>query len=200
MFGFDARTRALLAEVARQGNVSAAARAVGMDASNARRHLRVAEARAGSTLVRARRGGSDGMNAALTSAGRARLVAGTLRGVALAYDPRGGVTPVRVGRRVVYVAGPHPAGPVALQVPPESVALRRPGPRAHGSQRNEIPVRVEGVREQAEGTFLVRLAAGELALDSLVTRGALAELRIRRGSRLVAVVKAVAVRLTPQGA
>lgn len=195
MFGFDDRTRALLVALARVGNVAAAAHAVGMDASNARRHLALASSRAGAPLVASRRGGSDGRNSTLTASGRRLLGARGLRGVALAYDREAGVTPVRVGRRVVLAAGRHGSGPVELDVPPESVALRRPGPSPGGSVRNEIPMRVEGLHEAAEGTWTVDLSSGSLRLRALVTRGAARELRLRKGSRVVAAIKAVAVRV-----
>lgn len=121
-----------------------------------------------------------------------------LRGVALPYDAHEGVTPIRVGRRVLFAAGPHPSGPVHVVVPPESVALRRPGRGGKGSPRNVLPARVVDVRPSGEGTFVVRLAAGEMRLESLIVRGALAALRLRPGSRVLAVVKAVALRVLPE--
>lgn len=195
MFSFDDRTRALLAAIARHGSLAAGAHAVGMDTSNARRHLVAAKRRAGPPLVVSRRGGSDGRNTRLTAAGRRRLAAVGLTGVAGAFDAHAGVTPVRVGRRTLFVAGRVPMGAVGVQVPPEAVVLhRRP---SAGSARNEIPMRVVGVSPVAEGVYRVRLGAGSLQLESRVTRGALDELGIRKGSRLVASIKAVAVRVDP---
>lgn len=197
MFGFEDRTRALLAAIWRHGSISAAAHGLGMDTSNARRHLRTAESRLGETLVASRRGGRDGRNTALTPAAKRLLRLDTLRGVARAYDEEAGTTPVHVGRRVLLAAGRHPEGPVEVHIPPESVTLRRAGPRRPSSARNEIPVRVEAVRPEGEGTYRLTLGAGELRLEALVVRGAMRDLRVREGSRLVAVVKAVAVRLQP---
>lgn len=198
MFGFDDRTRALLEAVQRLGNVSAAAVSLGMDPSNAHRHLRAAERRMGARLVHSRRGGRGGRNARLAPAAKRMLRVDALRGVALPYDAAEGVTPIRVGRRVLFAAGPHPQGPVQVVVPPESIAIRRPGKGQEGSPRNVLPARVLDVRPSGEGTFVVRLAAGEMRLESLVVRGALAALRLRPGSRVVAIVKAVALRVLPE--
>lgn len=193
MFGFDDRTRALLSAVAREGNVAAAARSLGLDPSNANRHLRTAARRAGRPLVVARRGGKDGRNARLTPDARRLVDLAGLRGDALEYDAERGVTPVRVGARELAVAGRVPRGPVALRIPPEAVVLERAPVAGAASPRNRIPMRVASIAERGEGTYLVRLVAGALAFESLVVRGALRELRLRRGSRVFAVVKAVAI-------
>lgn len=197
MLGFEDRTRAILFALWREGNVAAAARAVGLDASNARRHLRTAERRAGVRLVEARRGGRGGRNARLTGAGRAWLRLGALSGVVGEYDEAEGVTPVRVGRRVLHVAGRRPPGPAEVRVPAAAVALERPGARGEGSPRNRIPMRVDRIVAEGEGTFRVALVAGALRLESLVVRGAVRDLRLRRGSRVVAIVKAVAIEVAP---
>lgn len=195
MHGFDDRTRALLEGIARTGSVAAAARLVGMDPSNARRHLRTAEARAGAALVQARRGGAARGAAWLTRAGRARLGPGArLTGRALAFEPDAGTTPVLVGRRVLHVAGRVREGPVELRVRPEDVLLARRWTET--SARNALRGSVASVRPAAEGTFLVDVAAGALRVQALVTRGALRELRLKEGSRVVAAVKATALRAT----
>ncbi|MEA3200118.1 MAG: hypothetical protein QOE90_1546 [Thermoplasmata archaeon] len=194
MFGFEARTRALLDAVRRHGNVAAAARSLGVDASNARRHLRTAGNRAGARLVVARRGGRGGRNARLTPAGLRLARAGALVGTAQAYDPEEGVTPVRVGARTLAVAGRLAPGPVELRVPPESVTLERPGARvAATSARNRVPAHVEALQRDGEGTWRVKLRAGSLALEARVVQGSVRDLRLRPGTRVVAVVKAVAV-------
>jgi molybdopterin-binding protein len=187
VFSFDARTRALLDAVARLESVSAAARSLGMDPSNAHRHLRTAAARAGAPLVR--RAGNG-----------ARVLRppepGALVGRALAYDADEGTTPVVVGgRRTLHVAGRVPEGPVTLAFRPQDVTLVREA--RPSSARNRVPGRVARLREAGEGTWLVDVAAGGLAIPALVTRGARRELRLREGSRVVAVLKATAIRAEP---
>lgn len=194
MFGFDDRTRALLAAIRRAGNVAAAARALGLDPSNARRHLRTAEARAGARLVQARHGGRGGRNARLTPAALAWLGERRARGVALAYDEEEGVTPVSIGKRTLFAAGRHPEGPVVVAVDPAAVSLSR-APPGGTSVRNHLRVVVERIVPISEGTYEVRLVAGALRLRAHVTRGAMRDLRLREGSRVVAGVKATAVRL-----
>ncbi len=58
-------------------------------------------------------------------------------------------------------------------------------------------MRVESIRDEAEGILRVRLAAGSLKLDALIVRGAQRELGLRPGTKVVAVVKAVAIELAP---
>lgn len=196
MLGFDDRTRALLLAVWREGNVAAAARRVGLDPANAHRHLRTAQRRHGAPLVDAWRGGRGGRNARLTPAGRRLLEPSALRGVAGEYEEENGVTPVRVGARVLAVARRLAPGPVELRIPAEAVALERASGAGAGSARNRIPMRVDAVREAGEGTYRVALVGGALRLESLVVRGAVREMRLRPGSRVVAVVKAVAIEAT----
>jgi molybdate transport repressor ModE-like protein/molybdopterin-binding protein len=193
MFGFDDRTRALLRAVWREGNIAAAARSVGLDPANAHRHLRTAERRHGVSLVDARHGGRGGRNARLTRQAKRLLDLRMLRGIAGAFDATEGVTPVRIGARTLAVAGRLTPGPVALRVPPESVILERASAKDAASPRNRVPMRVDAIRERDEGTFVVALVAGALRLDSLVVRGAVRDLRLRPGSRVVAVIKAVAI-------
>ena len=198
MLGFDDRTRAILDAVQRHGSLSAAARALGLDPANARRHVRTAERRAGARLVEARRGGRGARNAWLTPAARRRLGHQGIPGRVVAHDPEEGVSRVKVGAREILVAGEHAPGPVMLTVPPESVGLELPSerPREARSPRNAIPVRVQQVADEGNGAWRIVLAAGALRLESLVTRGAIRELRLRPGRRVVAVVKAVAVRVS----
>ncbi|HUR69579.1 MAG TPA: TOBE domain-containing protein [Candidatus Thermoplasmatota archaeon] len=196
MFGFDDRTRALLTGIRRAGSIAAAARAVGLDASNARRHLQLAQERAGARLVEARRGGRGGQNARLTRAALVWLGEGKLRGVAKEYDGEAGTTPIEVGRQTLHAAGRIPEGPVSLAVDPTSVVLARAAPDGT-SARNHVRMTVERVRALSEGTYEVALRAGALALCAHVTRGARRELRLKEGSRVVASVKAVAVTASP---
>lgn len=199
MFAFEDRTRALLSGVEALGSVSAAARTIGMDASNAHRHLQTAEARLGRALVRRARGGAAGGSAELTRAGR-RLVAGAdgAPGVLAevgAYDAREGTTRVEAAGRVLHAAGRHAPGWATLVVRGEDVALSRARPDAAASARNALDARVEALAPSGEGVFRARLAAGRLRLDATLTRGAVRALRLRVGSRVVASVKASALRL-----
>jgi len=191
MFSFDERTRALLDAVTRLGSVSAAARSMGLDASNAHRHLRAAEARAGTRLVERRQGSA---RSHITRAARSRIGAGSrgLTGRALAFDAAEGTTPVVISRRMLHVAGRLPEGAVTLHVRPEDVTLTRTAPAT--SARNALPGHVVTLHEEErEGTWRVDIACGGLRVTALITRGALRELRLRPGSRVVAVVKATAL-------
>lgn len=190
MFSFDARTHALLDAIGRLGSVSAAARVMGLDASNAHRHLRAAEARAGARLVERRQGSARSL---LTRAARSRLGGSNgLAGCALAFDPAEGTTPVVISRRVLHVAGRLPEGAVALHLRPEDVTLTRSAPAS--SARNAFAGRVVTLREdEREGTWRADVACGGLSLQALITRGAIRDLRLRPGSRVFAVVKATAL-------
>jgi molybdate transport repressor ModE-like protein/molybdopterin-binding protein len=193
-FRFEDRTRELLRGVWLQGTISAAAARIGMDPGNAVRHLRTAERRAGVPLVERRRGGRGGRNARLTRQARRFLEAATRIGTALAYDEDEGVTPVRIGGRILYAGGVVAAGPVDVEIRPESVALERSlGPRTRTSVRNRFPARVERVEPAADGVFRLELSAGALRLESLVVQGALRDLRLRVGSRVYATIKAVSI-------
>ena len=69
--------------------------------------------------------------------------------------------------------------------------MRRAGP---SSARNHLAGSVRSIRAASEGTFLVDVGAGDARVPALVTRGALRELRLKVGSRVVAVVKATALK------
>lgn len=195
MFGFDQRTLALLAAVRRAGTISGGAALLGLDASNARRHLLRAEERLGLGLVEAARGGATRGSARLTPAA-ARLLGGKGKLCTVGtYDALEGVTEVRTAGLSLWAAGRCPPGAAWLEVRPEDVVLQRE--RAASSARNALPARVLSLREEREGVVRVRLRAGPLRLDALVTKGALRELRLRPGSRVVASVKASALRVEP---
>jgi molybdopterin-binding protein/molybdate transport repressor ModE-like protein len=193
MFGFDDRTKAILRAVWKHGNVSAAARSLGLDPANARRHVVTASTRHGAPLIENRVGGRGGQNAALTREGRRFLERAMIVGVAGEFDEEQGTTPIRVGSRALHAAGRCAPGRVEVRLRPESVAIERPGPRPATSARNRFPMRVDAIEPRDEGTFLVRLAGGSLRVEALVTRGAMRELRLRKGARVVATIKAVAI-------
>lgn len=127
----------------------------------------------------------------MTRAGKSRTTSGALHGRALVYDAQDGTTRVLVGRRALHVAGRWAPGPLAFSLPPEAVVLTREA--SASSARNAIPARVVSLRDATEGTVLVELTAGSLRLRALITRGARRELRLRNGSRVVALVKATAI-------
>ncbi|MHB8604105.1 MAG: TOBE domain-containing protein [Thermoplasmatota archaeon] len=106
---------------------------------------------------------------------------------------------VRVSSRTILVAGLHPEGLAEVVVPPHAVLLERSSaaPPVVRSPRNAIRMRVEAIAEEREGVLRVRLAAGALKLESLIVRGAQRELRLRPGSQVTAVIKAVAISLVP---
>lgn len=199
MLDFDGRTQELLEAVRRTGSLAAAAREVGLDPSNARRHLRTAAERRGAPLVQSEKGGAVRGLTRLTPEGRALVrPARGWTGRAEAFDAATGTTLVSVGARRLAVAGRVPEGPVRLEWRPEDVTLERPRPDAPStSARNAVPARVHRIREAGEGTFRVALVAGALRLDATLTRGALREMRLREGSRVVARLKATAMRAAP---
>ncbi len=201
MLTFDARTARILDAIARLGSVSAAARELGLDASNTLRHLRTAERRAGAHLVARARGGAERGAASLTPAGRAVLgEAESDSWVASAgmYVRADGVTPLTIGHRVLYAAGHVRAGPVRVTFRPEDVSVERPREGARRSSvRNAFAARISGVDARKEGIVTVHLVAGALRFSAHVTRGAVRELRLREGSRVIATLKATAVRATP---
>ncbi|HEX2022256.1 MAG TPA: TOBE domain-containing protein, partial [Candidatus Thermoplasmatota archaeon] len=96
----------------------------------------------------------------------------------------------------LHVAGRHRPGPAIVRVPAEAVALSRRA-QAGTSARNAIPMAVESLRDEGDGLWRARLVAGALRLEALVTRGAVRDLRLRAGSRVVATVKATAIGATP---
>lgn len=194
MFSFESRTRELLRAVWVHGSVSAAAAELGMDASNATRHLRTAERRAGTRLVERRPGGRGGPNAHVTAAGRRVLNLRSQIAFALPYDDAQGATPLRIGSRLLFAAGRIPPGPADIYIRPEAVALERPAKRPPvSSVRNRFPARVDAIEPEAQGIFRVFLSAGALRLESRVVRGAVKDLRLRTGSRVYANIKAVSI-------
>lgn len=85
-----------------------------------------------------------------------------------------------------------PGGPGVALVPPDAVALYHRPPT--GSPRNVLAVKVRGV-ERAGALVGVELALGEQSLRATITAAAVAELGVRAGQELWAVVKAVEVRI-----
>ena len=85
--------------------------------------------------------------------------------------------------------------PVAALVPPDAVALYEKAPS--GSPRNALPVLVRSV-ERSGALVAVGLEAGEHRLTASVTAGAVAQLGIAPGRELIAVIKAVEVRVVPR--
>jgi molybdate transport system ATP-binding protein len=107
-----------------------------------------------------------------------------------------GLAVVQVGRAELTVADAAGAtGDVIVCLRGEDVTLDCHG--GAGSPRNRLPAVVVGVTPEGP---LVRVAldAG-FPLTALVTRPAAAELELRDGQRLTAVVKATAVHLIPRG-
>jgi molybdate transport repressor ModE-like protein/molybdopterin-binding protein len=86
--------------------------------------------------------------------------------------------------------GIRPGQALAVRVPPEDVILCSEHP-GRVSARNVLPGHVRSVKLVPQGA-LVTLDVG-FPLASLVTRSAVRELGVRRGARLFALVKAVAV-------
>lgn len=93
----------------------------------------------------------------------------------------------------------HGSPGIAL-VPPDAVGLypvREEGDAAHGSPRNALPVVVTSL-ERAGALVTVALETPEgQRLTAAVTAGAVAELGLEPGAQVLAVIKAVQVRVLP---
>jgi len=213
----------LLREVERTGSLRAAARHIGMDPGNGLRLIRSAEAVLGAALVRGKTGGPRGGHTRLTARGtriarkrvhrdppsttrwRCRLVGSVLpRAPVLVAVPDAGVQVL-----VASAPGPRrsqgpsriPGDEFELEIPPSAVTLGKLGGRkARTSARNLWTARVIRVgREGRWGIRRIDLKVGAATLVAAVTDSAIRELRLERGSTVLAQVKATALRLrTPQ--
>ncbi|WP_366181127.1 ATP-binding cassette domain-containing protein [Actinomyces timonensis] len=92
--------------------------------------------------------------------------------------------------------GARQGEPAAALVPPDAVALYEEAPS--GSPRNALPVVVRAV-ERSGALVTVGLDSGGRRLAATVTAGAVAQLGIAPGRELIAVIKAVEVRIVPRG-
>lgn len=108
-----------------------------------------------------------------------------------------GMASVVVGDATLTALAPAVAtGRVLVCIRGEDVVLQRTG-EVTSSVRNRLPARVVGVR--TEGPLVrVELDAG-FALFALVTRAACAELDLRPGALVVALIKAPAIHLVSRG-
>ncbi|WP_199907959.1 ATP-binding cassette domain-containing protein [Actinomyces sp. Marseille-P3109] len=89
--------------------------------------------------------------------------------------------------------GLRPGAPGVALVPPDAVALYRRAP--HGSPRNVLTGRVTGL-ERSGALVSVRLELEEgQHLSAAVTAGAVAELGITEGQKILCAIKAVQVRI-----
>ncbi|QKD79221.1 ATP-binding cassette domain-containing protein [Actinomyces marmotae] len=86
--------------------------------------------------------------------------------------------------------------PAAALIPPEAVALYEEPPS--GSPRNALPAVVRTV-ERSGALVSVGLESGGCRLAASVTAGAVAQLGIAPERELIAVIKAVEVRIVPRG-
>lgn len=104
---------------------------------------------------------------------------------------------VKVGQATLTALAPAvPLREVLVCIRGEDVILQR-DPALASSVRNRLPVRVVAVRP--EGALVrVELDAG-FPLFALVTRPASAELALREGETLAALIKAPAIHLVPHG-
>src|SRR2546430_8520393 len=209
----------LLREVARTGSLRAAARHLGMDPANGLRLIRSAEAVLGAALVRGKTGGRKGGHTALTARGtkiagkrvhrdppsttrwRCHLVGSLLpRAPVLVAVPDAGV-------QALVASGPGPGrsqGPrhipgdgFELEIPPSAVTLGKLGGReARTSARNLWTARVIRVgREGRWGIRRIDLKVGAATLVAAITGSAISDLGLKRGSTVLAEVKATALRL-----
>jgi len=209
----------LLREVARTGSLRAAARHLGMDPGNGLRLIRSAEAVLGAALVRGKTGGPRGGHTTLTPRGtkiagkrvhrdppsttrwRCHLVGSLLpRAPVLVAVPDAGVRVLVAsapGPRRSQGPGHIPGDEFELEIPPSAVTLGKLGGReARTSARNLWTARVIRVgREGRWGIRRIDLKVGAATLVAAVTDSAIRELRLERGSTVLAQVKATALRL-----
>lgn len=143
---WDATRMRLLAELARQDSVSAAARAVGITQSTASEHLRVLETAAGQPLVE-----RNGRGSRLTDAGRvlAARAAEALAALGAGEEEVAGLAGLRTGR-VTIAASTAPAGYLL--------------PDTLGCFRDEYPGVAVEVEVAASGEIVRRLLAGRVQL------------------------------------
>jgi molybdate transport system ATP-binding protein len=125
----------------------------------------------------------------------ARVVGVETVEAATVLEIRDGLATVAVGRtRLVALAGDVAAGPAYVSIRAEDVILER-GATA-GSARNRLLARVLGLVR--EGPMVrVSLDCG-FPLTALVTSQACADLSLREGDELAALIKAPAVHLIPR--
>ena len=143
---WDATRMRLLAELARQDSVSAAARVVGITQSTASEHLRVLETAAGQPLVE-----RNGRGSRLTDAGRvlAARAAEALAALGAGEEEVAGLAGLRTGR-VTIAASTAPAGYLL--------------PDTLGCFRDEYPGVAVEVEVAASGEIVRRLLAGRVQL------------------------------------
>ena len=209
----------LLREVERTGSLRAGARHLGMDPGNGLRLIRSAESVLGAALVRGKTGGRRGGHTTLTARGtriaskrvrrdpptttrwRCHLVGSLLpRAPVLVAVPDAGV-------QVLVASAPGPRrsqGPrymsgdeFELEIPSSAVTLSKLGGRkARTSARNLWTARVVRVgREGGWGIRRIDLKVGAATLVAAITGSAISDLGLKRGSTVLAQVKATALRL-----
>jgi len=213
----------LLKEVERTGSLRAAARRIGMDPGNGLRLIRSAEGVLGAALVRGKTGGRRGGHTTLTARGtriarkrvhrdppsttrwRCHIVGSVLPSapVLVAVPDAGVQVLVASAPGSGRSQGPRhiPGDEFELEIPPSAVTLGKLGGReARTSARNLWTARVIRVgREGRWGIRRIDLKVGAATLVAAVTDSAIRELRLERGSTVLAQVKATALRLrTPR--
>lgn len=136
----------------------------------------------------------EGAPAEVSARPRTRFVA-DLVGVNLLLGSTADDGHVRLGSgHVLAVAGPLPAGEVAVAVRPQAVALARQEPA--GSPRNRRPVTVAAVDPDRDRVRVV--LDGPVPLTAEITHAALVEVGVEPGAALWASVKAVDVDAWPR--
>lgn len=202
----------LLWALSRSGSLTEACHTVGLSRDRGVYRLRRLRRAAGTAIVRSERGGAVHGVTKLTAAGRALLERrpgdavdgprgppGEEAGATLSGSWRAGDPPtVRLPRgptlRVAFSA--RSGEKVQVHVDPEAVLLA--AGRFPTSARNVLPASVVGVRpvdpDDAESPRWVELRVGAHRLVASVTLAAVRALRLARGRRVYAYVKATAVR------
>lgn len=199
----------LLSEVAREGSLAAAARAVGISRDKAIYRVHRLTVLAAAPVVVAKKGGRGHGGTRLTAAGWAILREGS-EARSLPRHPARGATPlgvvirgrftpspvphVRVGPRLTLVVGfrAPPGEPVRIAIDPESVLVARR--RFPTSARNVLTGRVVRLRPLPGGLVHASIGVGPVRIPSLVTPSAVRSLGLRAGSGVVVYIKASAIR------
>ena len=131
----------------------------------------------------------------LAAAIGAEAVGAVLEATVTGADPHTGLTSLAVGRATLRLALPDavPGDRVRLSVLARDVILATGSP--HGlSVRNALPGTITALEDEDADSVLVSLDTGEAQLLARITRAAVLELGLRRGSSVWALIKAASLR------
>jgi molybdate transport system ATP-binding protein len=125
----------------------------------------------------------------------AEAVGAVLEATVAGSDPHTGLTSLAVGRATLRLALPQAAAGshVRLSVLARDVILATNSPLGL-SVRNALPGTVTALEDEGADSVLATVSAGEAQLLARITRAAVLELGLRRGSSVWALIKAASLR------